>query len=130
MRWWLWGGGAVFAVPPSINPPTIVINPFPSISIAPPSIAPLLPFIAIIAFANRSDAMCHGVRWRAMATAPEPEKVVRMLYGGVSGAIGGVGGVNTDGNNVLRLGQSGWWGCCKAALVHLWHFEEGTLHLV
>ena len=33
-----------------------------------------------------------------MAPSPEPEKAVTMLYVGVSGAIGGVGGVDTDGN--------------------------------
>ncbi len=30
---------------------------------------------------------------------PEPEKAATILYGGISGAIRGVGGVDTDVNN-------------------------------
>ena len=66
------------------------------------------------------DAVCRRVRWRAMVPLPEPEKAVTMLYGGISDAIGGVGGVDTDVNNVIGRRQSRWRGCCKAG------FGEGT----
>ena len=41
----------------------------------------------------------YDVQWRATAPLPEPEKAATILYGGISGAIRGVGGVDTDVNN-------------------------------
>ena len=69
---------------------------------------------------------CDGVRWQAMVHLPEPETAATMLYGGVGSTIGGVGGVDTDGNNVIQRSHCGWWGCCKAASARPQRFGEWT----
>jgi hypothetical protein len=45
--------------------------------------------------------MCHGMQRRAAAPLPEPEKAAAVLYGGLDGATGGVGSVDTDVKDVM-----------------------------